>query len=519
MSISKPSISRRSFFALSGGAAAAAVGSQFFTVFSESTEPGTLTIPPSFTLFYKPEKTGNIWDTWIYYHEGTFYLYYNPSPSHLKEFGGWNSVALATSRDGVHWQEHGTVIETEPDVTMLGAGAVWPAGDKFIMNFSELRGAMDGTGKQSIFFAESRDLIHWERLGSEYAFSKDERFYGPKSRWDNIWPIARPEGGYYGYWVASPKSSEIGIGFGESDDGVTWRALPPILLEGLPPWPAGSFSPEVASAYFWKGKYYVFLGLDDLQPFISEDGAEFRPGITAMVSDSAKGPFQPALKNRRVLVGTSSYFMRFATVGDDVLVNHHSWEVIPGKFWYDIDPELVYMAPLKRAQWDDEGTLRLMWWEQNNLAKGALLPVSLMNSASDSPLILLNTAFDPKETLILEGIMSLPDSNDTIATGLYLQGTENAAAGTAFLVRENGAVDYGSIKSDGTGFDKQGSVDRELPLQGSVSFRLVRKGRLTEFYLNDYLMQCYSLPEQSTGGLAFIGSAHHFENLKAWYCT
>lgn len=29
-------------------------------------------------MFYqaKAEKTGNMWDTWLYYHEGTYYLYY-----------------------------------------------------------------------------------------------------------------------------------------------------------------------------------------------------------------------------------------------------------------------------------------------------------------------------------------------------------------------------------------------------------------------------------------------------------
>jgi hypothetical protein len=149
----KAFMSRRSFLALTG----AAVGSRFLPAFAEGQEIRSQITPPSFTLFYRPELTGNIWDTWIYYYEGTFYLYYNPSPGHLKEFGGWNSVALATSTDGVHWKEHGTVIEAALDVTMLGAGAVWSAGEKFIMNFSELRGPMDGTGKQSIFFAESRE--------------------------------------------------------------------------------------------------------------------------------------------------------------------------------------------------------------------------------------------------------------------------------------------------------------------------------------------------------------------------
>src|SRR5207244_29945 len=118
---------------------------KFLPAFADTTNTYSNTTPGSFALFYKPEKTGLIWDTWIYYHEGKFYLYYNPSPSGRKTLGGWNCVALATSSDGVHWQEHGIIITAAEGVATLGSGAVWTAHDsssgseKFIMNFSESR--------------------------------------------------------------------------------------------------------------------------------------------------------------------------------------------------------------------------------------------------------------------------------------------------------------------------------------------------------------------------------------------
>jgi len=505
--ISTSLMSRRRFFALTG----AAVGSQFLPAFADSADTQSRTTPPSFTLFYKPEFTGNIWDTWTYYHKGTFYLYYNPSPSDLKTFGGWNGVALATSSDGVHWKEYGMVIDPVPDITYLGAGAVWPVGEKFIMNFSEMqRDSNGGIEKQTIFFAESRDLIHWRRLGSEYAFSPDTRWYESKGRWDNIWPVPRPEGGYYGYFAGWTKDNKAGIGFGESDDGVTWRALPPPALpeEVVLPWrekEINNTSPEVNSAYFRDGKYYILIGGD-------YTSTPTFPGITALVSDSASGPFRFPHKNPRPLVCNASYFLRFVDVGGDVLVNHHSWEVGD-----TLNPERVWMAPLKKAQWDDEGTLRLMWWEQNNLAKGETLSVSSGKSSTASQPSLLTTLFNPQETLILEGEMPLPSFNNVAPIGLYLQGSGDI--GTAFLVRENGLVDYGSMRMDGGGFEKQGSVDRDLVFTNSVRFRLVRKGQLTEFYLNDYLMQCYSLPEQGTGHIGLIGPPHDFSKLKAWYCA
>ena len=53
-------------------------------------------------------------------------------------------------------------------------------------------------------------------------------------RWDCIAVIRRPGGGYFGYWTATPQPSaalcgnttSCGAGFGESDDGLHWRALP-----------------------------------------------------------------------------------------------------------------------------------------------------------------------------------------------------------------------------------------------------------------------------------------------------
>ena len=52
-------------------------------------------------VFYKARsrRTGNMWDTWLYLHEGTYYLFY------LAKAGPrWNNISMATSPDGVHWK-------------------------------------------------------------------------------------------------------------------------------------------------------------------------------------------------------------------------------------------------------------------------------------------------------------------------------------------------------------------------------------------------------------------------------
>ena len=49
-------------------------------------------------------------------------------------------------------------------------------------------------------------------------------------------------------------------------------------------------------------------------------------------------------------------------------------------------------------------------------------------------------------------------------------------------------------------------------------FRLLVRQSLLEFYLNDRLVQCYSLPERSSGRLGLVVESGHarFEELRAW---
>jgi len=514
MIFSKTAISRRSLIALLGAAA----GSAFLPARAGVKTVDATRDRSSSTLFYKPRRTGNIWDAWIYYHAGTFYLYYNPSPSEMKTFGGWNCIALATSQDGVHWHEHG-IVQNASRGTQLGSGAVWPMtpsadAPKFIMNFSEQSvDPSDRKAKQIIFFAESNNLIHWRRLDAKYSFQSDPRWYDPSGRWDNIWPVPRPDGGYYGYWAATPNNKKVGIGLGESSDGVNWTALPPALLPEISLGPTGAYSPEVGAVHLHEGKYYALVGLNGTEPIVNEGMSVFRPGETIVIADSPRGPFRVCKKNSRLLVGNASYFTRFLDTPGGTLGNHQSWEHDPSKS-LGVDPDRVYMAPLKRAHWDNEGTLRLMWWDRNDSAKGQSMALSLGEPSGTQP-VFFKTVFDLDKTMILEGQMRLPASSERRHVGLYFQGAGNT--GTAFLVLDNGRVDYGSMRENGTGFQRIDSVDRSLAPEITVRFRLVRKGRMTECYLNDFLMQCYSLPE-GTGQVGLLGPPSAYDKLKVSYC-
>ena len=249
------------------------------------------------SLFYKAqhEETGNMWDVWLTHHEGTYFLYYLANADVRVGRGQpWNNISLATSPDGVHWTEQGPILKKSEGATWMGTGSTWKSSTfekdgTFYMNFSEEIGE-----RQNIYFAESTDLRNWTRLkGKEYQFVQDERWYKKNGRWDCIWTIAKPGGGFYGYWTASPLSKESKFGFGESEDGLHWKALEPPKVVGVKRKHA-----EVGAVEKIGDKYYMLMG-------------NYAPYMVTLVAEQPEGPFHVAKKNSNVLTG-HTYFSMFA---------------------------------------------------------------------------------------------------------------------------------------------------------------------------------------------------------------
>ncbi len=427
------------------------------------------------SLFYKARsrRTGNMWDTWLYRHRGVNYLYYLANARR-----GWDNISMATSTDGVRWKEAGPILTKRRGVVWMGTGSVWQApgagkNRKFIMNYSEWRGP-----RQTIFFAESRDLVHWERLDDSTEFRQDERWYQRDGRWDCIWTIPRPGGGLYGYWTATPKPATGGrFGFGESLDGVTWTALPPPVVEG-----AGEG--EVGAVEQVDGRYVMLYGTGGR--------------MVTLVADKPHGPFRLAQRNPELLAG-HTYFARFYRCGADLLANHHAIA----------RDGAVSMGTLKRASTDTAGALWLVWWQVNDKMKGA--PISLKRPAAGPGVALLEPRVDAAAGILLEGNVALrPPGAPPVALWLG-----HGETGTAIVLEHDGAVSYGRMGLDGSGFTPDNRVARDRAFGGMVRLRLLLKGSLTELYLNDLLMQCYSLPAAGDGRVGLL-DAQAFSHVRAW---
>ena len=81
-----------------------------------------------------------------------------------------------------------------------------------------------------------------------------------------------------------------------------------------------------------------------------------------------------------------------------------------------------------------------------------------------------------------------------------------------------GATELGQSAADASGFRLEKRVDREWPFGKTARFRLLLKHSLVEFYLDDILMECYSLPASATGRIGVIrgDSRKPVRDLKAW---
>ncbi len=431
-------------------------------------------------IFYKARhpETGNMWDTWAFCHEGAYYMYYLANSGDK----GWDNISMASSTDGVDWQERGPILKRRAKSIWMGTGSAWKSprfeqDGRFLMNFSAAEGA---TRRQTIFFAESHDLVHWTRLGDECEFEQDTRWYEPEGRWDCIFTVPDPNGGLHGYWTATPKEGGL-FGFGRSEDGLKWESLPPPAVEGAPA------LGEVGGVAVFAGKYYMMYGTGGSYLMLS------------LIADRPEGPFRAAGKNFNLL-GGHTYFCRFFTVPEGTLVNHHAM-ARDGQ---------VYGAPFKRAHVDAEGTLRLLWWPGNEKLKHT--PVPLAASRPGQGLVsMIEPALDVTAGVVLDGVLTLPPSAEEPLAGVYIEcaGSESVAICGA----SDGTARTGAIRPDGSDFRPDKHVARDIRLPDRAAFRLLIEHSLVEFYLDDVLMDSYSLPSAATGRIGFLGQA---DNVHAW---
>ncbi len=435
--------------------------------------------------FYTPKRIGQLWDTWLYFYKGVYYQYYLAGIP-----GKWDSFELMTSPDGVHWKEVGRMLEPRKGTTWMGTGHIIEAPDfknhpRWIMNYSEWFG-----DKQDIMFATSENLVDWSKVPDSYRFIQDDRWYKPKGRWDCIDCVTREDGSFYGYFTADPVAEKFpfpvcGFGFAESKDGISWTALPPV---------PGDISGELGGIQKISDKYYIT---------VSE-------GRIA-VAEKPEGPFLAQKKNPNMFgQGCDIYFPRFfhnpptdkTPKNSGVLVNHF----YTGK-------DTIFSAPLKEVEIDQEGILRLKWWEQNNLLKDKRIKLILENSGGKNESVhLFSNAFNTNDVGVVESKIKLAaDACEKYPVGYYFDA--GLDSGYVLMFNKNEAV-FGTMNHDGSDLKIKVRVNRDIEFSEFSTVRIVFKRDLLEAYLNDYLVMLKRL--NWSGKLGIIVQKNEISGFRAW---
>jgi hypothetical protein len=176
----------------------------------------------------------------------------------------------------------------------------------------------------------------------------------------------------------------------------------------------------------------------------------------------------------------------------------------------------VWFAPLKQAAVDEEGPLRLKWWKGNDLLKNRRIDVPLP-PASSGPVALLAGDFNTRAGVVLEGTLDLEAAKTGKPLGLYIEYAPGE--GTGIQVGPTGVTQIGTFRPDRSSFKAEDRVDRQRAFPASCPFRLLLKHSLVEFYLDDHLIQCHSLPRPPSGRIGLIQASGRqiIRGLQAWH--
>jgi len=454
-------------------------------------------------FYTPPHRVGEAWDTWIYWHEGIYYLYYlGGQPGH------WDAHEIAVSPDGVHWEYHGVAVKPRPGTQWIGTGHIWksPAfaqDGRWILNYSEWFGK-----RQDIMFATSPDLLHWTKVEESLRFVQDARWYKQDGRWDCIDVVEGEDGWLYGYFTADPDPAKVnyrhcGFGFARSKDGLRWEALPPV---------PGDMNGEFGGIQQIGNRYYITLY-----------------GGNIGVGDSPKGPFVGQKKNHTIL-GGQTYFPRFFhTAPGGLLMNH----------FYNARKE-IYAAPLKAVKIDEEGILRLVWWPGNEKLKAAGIPVRMR--PAHGPVQWIEDTIDVNQTTVIEGTIQVP------AAGLpgaalsfpeppwdFVNGVRLAPPGQPAPLPRGLLLNQGNDTAQCISFEQaqtllgdvqldsqpvkwtlRQSVNRDMDFGREQKFRIVLNRDMMEVYVNDSVTLLARVKNTGHIGVLTGDDPNSIRDLRIW---
>ena len=513
-------------------------------------------------MLYKPGE-GRLWDPSVIWYEGKYFMF----AMYRFPKGEDRNMWVATSVDGVHWEDVGTVISAQP--FLVYKMFVAKCGNRFIMNhgsFSDRPGHTNDTLK----FWQSKDLIKWTYLGKEMDTHPDPRWYKEEGRWDHMYCIPKQGGrGYWGYCVAVPREDYPHrlCGMQQSEDGIHWETLPPPVLE------MGDYPPlwfEVGGCERIRDKYYLIGGTAGYM-------GNWGYSVFTMVADNPLGPFRPDEKAFRLCGSSGSqgkqgvqWLASFCRGNDELLISNYVTAPSENGEKNLIDTtDDIWFTPFKKAIVDQEGHLRMGYWRNNESLKGTeirldigryqqLYPThvgketgtkaspeafsgskqkkavtSILQSGielesgytsersrqDDHSIVFLEPSFDYQNGIVFEGTISIAEHEDPYKrfrpkkAGFVIE--EGQGKGTAVLMEaahpRARTTQIGDLRwNDEICFDVLDvtgygcATVSGLDMGGNHTFRLLLRRGMFELYIDDLLLQTFLFNNAPTGRIGLI---------------
>lgn len=429
-------------------------------------------------MLYKPEK-GQFKDNCMIYSNGTYYLF---SMYHKENSDKYNNIWLATSKDGIHFEDYGCVVEDFSDY--IWAMKVYRTEDAYYIN----SGSFSQNGKQAVLkFWKSYNLVEWEYV-PEMDIESPE-LENEKIRLDCM-NVVKYNGKYYGYATGQ-------YSFLTSDDGIHWTIHPAnINYNPFPEYNVALGGFEVADCIEIDGSFYMFCGGFG---HLGMSGY----GVYLYKSENPDGPFTPCLPYYRIN-GTSKRWVnmweRFFIKDGIYLAHNYMYD------GYSYEKGNVYLPPLKQLKKTDQ-KLCLEWWNGNNTLYGDIY-ISYTSLIATSPeCSVLSSETDecnfsekiplPENGTVIEAELTLAENSFTEYSkgGIYLAEDENS--GSAILFDTYGKCEIAYIKDnqikfidDTIGFGS--TAPYYLESGKTYSIRILSKGGMFEIYVDDLYLQTFN---------------------------
>lgn len=475
---------------------------------------------------------GKIWDPTVIKYRGIYHCF---TMHYEKDLPDSFSMRLATSADGVHWEDRGNIITDR--VYPVWKMYIFRTKDgKFVLNHGSFRHV--GGANDTLRYYVSDDLLHWTFTGEDHP---DEQWYEPDGRWDHMYCIEAASGGYIGYAVAVPKPEYRSLlGIQRSDDGIHWHACPPPVIDWDGVEPVREM--EVGGCEKIGSKYYLIGGI--CPPF---DG-NYAYSCYVFTSDNEDGPFRPdhdalrlcGFNGRRdtIFIQTLAAFCRDYDGGPQLVSNTVCYTLDKGSD--------NWLLPLREARVDAQGHMHLHYFAGNDALKGRVL--SRIESAefathapegwllTDEYLLQPLAVIDPARGAVIEGTITAEPRpargpvraccwRPTMA-GFYIE--ESETSGTALFAEcantKKRSTYIGTFDAAFRRFTPEDTISRGCACPTGLdtfvphTFRLLIRHGIFEVYFDDILVQTYTCPTMPTGkiSLALQNCRCRIENVTAY---